>query len=536
MHTTPFARHGVWPWIAALTVAGLLILAGAAVLLPSDRDIRQRIERTLADRFHADVALDDLDVTLFPWPRVEGRGLRLTPHGRPDVRPLLQVARFRAHTGWRAAFAWPRRVDSVELEGLRITVVPKENGAGGRRGAARGGCQGERRHPPDGASRPANSSPVHIARLSAPGAELELLPRNPAKQPLRFSIASLTVRDFALDRPFDFDAVLTNPTPRGTIVTHGRFGPWVADDPALSPVAGRYLFERADLGTIAGLGGTLTSKGRFEGVLEQILVSGAIETPDFSLETGGRAMPLHATFEACVDGSDGDTYLDAVNARLGSTPIAARGKVEGLVGVDGRTVSLEATVHDGRIEDLLRLAVKGDEPLMSGPVSLTHTLVLAPGDGSVVRRLQMRGRFGLEGAHFAAGAVQQKVDEFSRRGQGRPGDASVNAVASDVRGSFSLADGTLRLHDLSFAIPGASVRLRGRYGLISEQISLAGTVRLRAKPSQTTSGVTSLLLKLIDPLFARSDAGTVLPVHISGTRARPIVAVDARAVLTRKVK
>jgi len=533
MPKTPFPRR--LRWFVAFIGAGLVILLGALALLPSDREIRQRLERTLADRFEADVALDDLDVSLFPSPRVAGRGLRLRLHDRPGDRPLLLVARFRARTGWLAFFARPRRVESVELEGLQITIAPRP-GDSRTRSKERGGCQGERRRPRDSSARPAPSSPVLVERLTAPGTELEMLPRNPEKQPRRFSIASLTVRDITLDRPLDFDALLTNPTPRGTIVARGRFGPWVAGDPGLSAVSGRYTFDRADLGTIRGLGGTLASKGRFDGVLEQILVSGATETPDFSLDTARQSMPLHATFDACVDGTDGDTYLDAVSARLGSTPIAARGKVEGRVGEHGRTVSLEATVDGGRIEDLLRLAVKGDEPLMTGPVSLTHTLVLPPGDESVVRRLQVKGRFGLAGTHFTAGAVQRKVDEFSRRGQGRPGDASVSGVASDVTGSFALADGTLRLRDLSFAIPGARVRLQGRYGLVSEQIALVGTVRLHAKPSQTTSGLKSLLLKIVDPLFARKDAGTVLPIRITGTRAQPKVAVDAKAVLSRSAK
>jgi hypothetical protein len=39
-----------------------------------------------------------------------------------------------------------------------------------------------------------------------------------------------------------------------------------------------------------------------------------------------------------------------------------------------------------------------------------------------------------------------------------------------------------------------------------------GELRLDAKLSETTSGIKSFLLKLVDPLFEKDDAGAVVPV------------------------
>ena len=61
-----------------------------------------------------------------------------------------------------------------------------------------------------------------------------------------------------------------------------------------------------------------------------------------------------------MDGTDGDTYLDVVHAKFLQTAITAKGAVTGTKGVKGRTVKLNVHIDDGRIEDLLRLAVKGD--------------------------------------------------------------------------------------------------------------------------------------------------------------------------------
>jgi hypothetical protein len=377
---------------------------------------------------------------------------------------------------------------------------------------------------------------VVIDIFEAPGSEIALYPRNPRKLPRRFIIHALAVRHLRLDQPLQFEAVLTNPTPRGEINARGQFGPWVKQDPGLGPLTGTYRFERANLDTIDGLGGMLDSRGSFTGVLEQIMVSGETHTPDFSLDTGGHAMPLDTKFVACVDGTDGDTYLDRVTAQMASTPIAAHGRIEGQVGVRGRTVTLDVNIDDGRIEDLLRLAVKGDPPLMKGAVSVRTSLVLPPGESDVITRLQLAGKFGLRRTRFTGRTVQEKIDEFSRRSRGAPGDESVSNVASNLRGRFKLEHSVLSLPSLAFDVPGGRIQMHGTYGLVSERINFEGVARLDAKVSQMTTGFKSLLLKMIDPLFSRKDAGTVLPIHVSGTREHPNFGVDVKGALTRKAK
>ena len=109
-------------------------------------------------------------------------------------------------------------------------------------------------------------------------------------------------------------------------------------------------------------------------------------------------------------------------------------------------------------------------------------------------------------------------------------------MVSDLRGRFTLDGGVMRLPSLNFAVPGAEVRLAGRYGLESEALAFEGTVRLQARASEMTTGVKSLLLKMVDPLFARKDAGTVLPIQITGTRSEPKFGVDVKGALMRKAK
>jgi hypothetical protein len=524
-------------WVIALLVGGAFfggLVVAALVLAPRAEDVlREKLVDLLEERFDSTVELRRLHVSLFPRIHVTGEDLVLRRRNQPGAAPLLRLDRFTAETDWRGAMARPRRVHAVAVSGLRITITPKPDDDGVR-DEEHGGCRGDRKHAVEPAAIAA-TSPVVVETLRAPGTELQLLPRNPKKRPRQFSIHDLTIRGLTLERPFDYDAELTNPTPRGMIHARGRFGPWATDDPGRSPVSGRYRFENADLSTIEGIGGVLQSTGAFNGWLEQILVHGETTTPEFSLTTGGTPVPLSTEFDACVDGTDGDTYLDRVSAMLATTPIEARGRVEGTVGVDGRTVAVDVKIEKGRIEEILQLAVNGP-PLMKGALALDAKLLLPPGAGPVIRRLELEGHFALTNTRFTGRALQAKINEFSRRGRGDVDDPTPDEVTSNLRGQFALAHGRMRLPSINFAVPGAEVRLAGAYGLESEALDFDGTVRLQAKVSQMTKGVKSILLKVIDPLFSRKDAGTVLPIHIKGTRTKPEFGVDVKGALLRKAK
>ena len=86
---------------------------------------------------------------------------------------------------------------------------------------------------------------------------------------------------------------------------------------------------------------------------------GRTETPDFALTSAGNPMPLTTEFDAVVDGTSGDTILNSVRAVLGRSHIATRGRVVRAREVKGRLIKLDVNVDRARLEDLLRLAVKG---------------------------------------------------------------------------------------------------------------------------------------------------------------------------------
>jgi hypothetical protein len=320
---------------------------------------------------------------------------------------------------------------------------------------------------------------------------------------------------------------LSNPIPQGEIATTGTFGPWVKTDPGLTPVAGKYSFARADLNTIKGIAGILHSTGQFSGHLEEIDVRGETTTPDFSIDVGGTPLPLTTKFHAVVDGTNGNTYLKEVDGKLAETAINAAGAVESQPGVKGRTVKLDVKIVDGRIEDVLKLAVHAKNPVMLGRIALHSALLLPPGQAKVIDRLQLNGRFVLENAVFTDRGVQEKLAELSRRAQGKKPDEPIGKLASDMRGHFVMRDGTIRFDPIEFDLPGATVHLTGVYGMRTQDLDFTGTLAMEATISKAAGGgIKGFFLKAIDPIFKKQGKGAIVPITIKGPREQPKFGVD----------
>jgi hypothetical protein len=364
-----------------------------------------------------------------------------------------------------------------------------------------------------------------------------------------------------------FHAILINPRPTGNIDSTGDFGPFNEHSPGDTPVSGRYTFRNADLSTIKGIGGILSSDGSYQGQLNKIVVDGTTTTPDFRLDIAKRPVPLNTTFHAIVDGTNGDTYLQPVDAWLLHTHIIAQGQVVHVAGVQGRDIRLNITVDPGHIQDMLQLAVKSDQPLMNGQIQVHAKMDLPPGPASVIDKLQLQGSFDLTDTHFPSDKIQSKIDELSLRGQGKAqqandeGNATKNQakndapandqpqngksatssqdqnqdqnqapvtadIASEMRGNFTFGESKINISALNFRVPGADIAMTGVYDIKGQTLDFTGSARLDAHVSQMVTGWKSWLLKPVDPFFAKNGAGTFVPIKVGGTTAHPAIGLD----------
>jgi hypothetical protein len=432
----PKARVGFWWWIAGIALAVIVVgmVVGSVFVSRAEPTLRARVVETLSTRFKSKVELDAFHVSLLKGLQVSGEGLRIfgdtDPNNHePGVQPIIEVAEFWFRTGVLDLLRSPMHVDTVYVKGLQLNLPPREHRDEMKKMSPKSG-----------------KIEIVVDRLICERAELIVNTLRPGKLPLEFEIENLKMTSIGPGSPMHFDANLTNPKPVGNILSSGSFGPWQADSPRDTPVNGSYSFNHADLGTIKGIGGILSSTGKYAGVLDKIVVDGATDTPDFRIAISGRPVPLHTDFHAIVDGTNGDTYLQPVKARILDSWLTANGSVVRTKELRGHHVELDVVIEKGKIEDLLRLAIRTDPPIMTGGVRLKTRFDLPPGDPDVANRLKLAGNFEVSGAHFTNDKIQSKVDALSMRSQGKPRlahDNIANVVPSALTGTFNLSDGLI---------------------------------------------------------------------------------------------
>lgn len=554
-------RHWAWMFVLA-SVGGTLAAIGVTLAVLArqvEPYLRAQIVAGLGARFHTRVELDSFHVQVREGQEArfgiwaEGKGLRIWPPQKTGGNhaietavnsvPLIQLDDFTFHVPLKYRQTQALRIAEVRLTGLKIDVPPK------RELEKRTGLEsamGRPAAPPGNTGGAGILENVVVERVVCQHVELVLETDKPEKLPLTFEIEKMTLKHLSAGHPMDFEAVLTNARPKGLIRTEGSFGPWIMQDPGESAVKGKYTFEDANLGDFNGIAGTLSSTGGFDGTLREMAVTGEANVPDFALTKYGTAMELDTDFKARVDGTDGDTYLDEVDARLGKSKFRLAGKIVRVrmdangkeipvsalstqaTAATGRLIDLKVEVPGARIEDFLKLVSKSGTPLMNGDVAARAVLEIPPGKQSVPERIKLDGQFRLDNTRFTNEKFQARVEDLSLRGQGKPHalkDAAPESIAAAMQGGFHVASGVVTLPDLEYRVPGADIALQGTYGL-DGALHFDGTARMVATVSQMVGGWKGMLLKPADRFFKKDGAGTQVPIRVRGTREAPEFAVD----------
>jgi hypothetical protein len=503
---------------AVLVAAVIGLIYSARTLEPR---LHEWVRATLSESLESEVELGAVHLNWVPL-RLHATGLTVRHHGRTDIPPLLVVSSFTVEL--RPTDLWSSTVDRVWVDGLEVSIPPKDPETGKRPLPRPNGDE----------SNGGGSTGLVIRHLMATNGRLSIIPREEGKNAKVWDIFELNLRNLRGDEAATFTAALINPIPYGKIDAKGTFGPWRSDEPGTSAIGGDYTFA-ADLGTIDGLGGQLDAAGTMSGTIEQIATTGTTHTPDFRLtELKGDALPLATTYDAVVDGTKGDVELNSVDVTLGSSTFNARGVVEGTRGTKGKRVVVNVKSNSASLSELLRFVSKTSKPVANGTLIIDAALDLPQGKAPILDRLALEGSVRAERVQFTNDAVQDKIDELSRRAQGRPGDQTIDDVASRMAATFALNKGVFTYDGLSFRVKGADIRLAGTHSLRSKQLSLSGVALLNASASQTQTGFKSLLLKPFDPLFRKGGAGTRLVIKVDGTQDQPKVGLDFGKTLKGK--
>jgi hypothetical protein len=496
-------------WIKIGGLLALGVIGGAIVLLlvrwPFKRDT---VVRALQEKFSSTVEVKTFHATYFtPGCVVEGVTFRRNSDG--DASPIATIEKLTVQGAYWESFSTPKRIRRVRIEGLHIFVSPGSERTGN---AVR----------PTG---PAESALI-IDEIIADGAVLEIASGAPGTEPLKFEIHKLALNSVAEDRPMSFHASLLNAKPPGEIRTDGQFGPLRPQNVGQTVLSGSYGFQRADLGIFPGIAGTLSSTGKFSGVLEQIDVQGSTDAPDFQITRTDHAVHLKTQFHGIVNGMDGDVSLQSVQAQFERTSLVSQVEVAKKAASAGKTVSLGVTELQGRIQDWLRLLSVGDPPALTGAMNFRAQVLVPPGKGRFIERLNLRGDFGIDAASFIHPTTQEKVDNLSQLAQGGKENDDPTSVVENLKGHVALNHAIATFSDLSFSVPGALAHMHGTYGLLTQQINLHGTLQLDNKLSKGSTGVKSVLLKSVEPFLKKKNKGEIVPIKVGGTFRQPSYGLD----------
>ena len=231
-----------------------VFIAGRTLMGRFEPMVRDQAIRYLQDRFHADVELAALHISLpqlstiglvFHKQRgsivqVDGEGLSLRRSG--STEPLFVIRKLHFTVDVASVLDARKTVDGVSLQGVRITVPPKSDVA-----------------PQPGQTRGKKSKQlnVEIDQVDIRDATLVILPRDKTRQPLTYQIEHVLLTPVGPDAPLNYAADLNIPKPPGHVLSKGHFGPWDADVPGDTKLDGDYSFEHADLSVFNGIAGIL---------------------------------------------------------------------------------------------------------------------------------------------------------------------------------------------------------------------------------------------------------------------------------------
>lgn len=513
---TTSGKNGARRWILVSAAVVLPAIAVVGILLAFNWPFSQAaVTKTLEDRFVRQVKIRKFRSTFFP-PGFVAEGVEFLHRKRKDLPPLISVETLTLRSGYIGMLRIHKMVNDVQVAGLHVRVPPKNPDASQQTFPLTNSTSGKT---------------LTIGEITTDNAVLEFLSDQPDADRFILRIDHLTLDHVGENDPITFQARFNNTEPPGEVRSSGQFGPWNEDNPGSTPLSGSYRYEHAKLGVFEGIAGTLSSQGKFSGTLGQIKAEGQIDVPDFTVAGSGHNEHLASSFQAVVDGTNGDTDLTRVESHFGGTTVISQGEVKGHPGQHGKTVMLGMNVPQGRIDDLLRLFTNSPQPAETGNIRLQTKLELPPGPQPFLRRLRMDGKFGIASGRFTSADVQEPVNRLAESARGetkKQQQADRSTVLSNLTGTVSVNGGVAKLSRISFTEPDTVAELQGTYNLIDKKLDLRGVLHTSGKLDDTKSGFKSFVLKALTPLLKKKTV-TVVAFIITGTSDKPSFALDLTA-------
>jgi hypothetical protein len=506
-------RHSTRKWVlVAAAVFFGLIATGIVVLAIKWPFTQDALTKALEEASGRLVQIRTFSNSYFP-PGCTAEQIRFLRHKHPEAAPIITVEKLTIRGSFLGLFSSPKRIAAVRVVGMHMIVPPETHEGGDNRVALNTG--------PGGKS-------LAISKITADDAVLEFMREDRQEKPYVLKIERLGITNVGSGAPMLYRATLTNTEPPGVIRSEGKFGPWNPTDLGATPVSGTYTYDNIELSHFKSIFGVAHARGQFSGRLSQIETHGKVDVSGFRVDGSNHTVPLTTTFQATVNGTNGDVLLTPAVARFRRTRIEVRGWIAGHAGEKGKTASFDITVPEGRVDDLLYLFTK-DQPGMAGNVTVTGKFLWPPGPRKFLENIRMDMAFGMNGSRFTSPNTQGSIDRISESAQGEKKsqqDDDLRTVLSQVHGNIQVRNGIAAISNGSFQVPGAAAAVHGTYNLLNQRVDLHGTLDTRGSLSDTTSGFKALVLKAVTPLFKKRGPTRIVPFEITGAYGTTTVGID----------
>ena len=469
-----------------------------------------RTVRSLEHFTASSVRIETFHRIYIPRPGYVAGHITFSRQSKNGGTQLAVVERLECKGSWWSMLSLTHHVEELDIQGLQVTI-PAEV-------------------PPPMRLHPDVKEQISFSKLNADGAVLEIAPRHAGQHPLRFLFPQLTLEDIEKNKPMQLQTVMRNPEPPADLAITAAVGPFAFGAVGQTKMSGSFYFTHGDLSGFHAIRGMLAAQARFGGTLARCQIQGHARIPDFEVMSSRHPVDVAAEFAAIVDGEHGNVTIQSVAAHFLHTTLQASGAIQDRAGDAGKRVTLALKAEHGRVEDLLRLFARSDPPAMEGPLTFRAQAQLPAGDAPFLRRVHLDGDFAIKEASFTKKQTQEKVNELSHRARNGKSqrEETLPRVTSGLKGHVHLQNASGKLSDLYFSTPGATARGEGTYDVLTQKIDLSGKLAMQASLSKAAGGVKSILLIPLNPFFKRENAGSVLPVRITGDYSHPLFRLSLR--------
>lgn len=470
----------------------------------------RQVQPLLQQVFRSRVDVEAYHRTYFPHPGFVAEGVTFYRHGDTAIPPLATIRRMQVIGTWTNLIFHPHLLHEILVEGLHVQIPPAGTTARGLDF--------------DQGMIDSSQSKIRIATIVADGTILDLLRPNGAA-PMQFRFATLEIHNVRKGQALQFLMRVAIPGPAGTVFASGSMGPLRTNAYGVTPVSGTYLLENADLSRVDGIFGHAAARGRYNGTVSHLDLTGEAAIPDFRAGSG-HTVRLDSKYQLMVNGTKGDITVRQAWVKSGSSVITASGSVAGTP----KKVTIMLETHDSSVADLLAM-VEASRPQAQGKITFKAAVEFLYGPGKFLKKLHLEGKAALADLQFASNSTQSKVDAFSARVRSdpRPKDDPKNdpaAVSAQAQSDTRFDQGVAYFPDIRVTLPGAEARLRGTFNLLDTRIHLTGKVALQQGVSHAVTGWKSWMLKPLNPFFRHQGAGAVVPIAVTGTAKDPKVSED----------